>query len=208
MAALPLEVVGLVIHPPHLPQYYVQPAFAISHTMLLAATIIASLGFVAAYASMATAGGRWALAAFVLNTVTFQLLIDLTVFEAFGAPMLARDPIAHYIVAPSGYYVNGDLGAGGRALVGLSSTLAALTLAVAIMRTRIFPRVTAYMLIALIPLPIIETAVLIPFLGGPDHRIPQGAIPAPVSPLSVGYYLFFLALGLIGWTLWRRREVA
>lgn len=207
MVALPLQVTGLVIHPPHLPKYYVEPAFAISHTLLLVSTIIASLGFVAAYTRMALAGGKWALAGFVLNMVTFELLVVLTMFEAFGAPLLARDPVANYVVAPSGYYVNGELGAGGRALVGFLSVAAALVLAVAILRTHAFPRAAAYLLIASVPLPIIETAILIPFLGGPEHRIPPEAIPAPISPLSIGYYLFFLALGWMGWILWSRPEV-
>jgi hypothetical protein len=204
MVALPLQVVGLFIHPPHLLQYYAQPTFATSHVLLTLSEVAATLGIVAAYVRIAQEGGKWALAAFVLNIVTFELLIDLTLFEAFGAPVLERDPVAREVLAPGGYYVNGELGTGGRGILGTLSVLAALTLAVAIFRTSAFPRVTAYLLIASIPLPVIETLVFLPFLGGPQHRIPQEAIPAPISPLSIGYYAFFLALGWMGWQLWRR----
>lgn len=207
MAALPIQVAGLWIHPPHLLKYYGTPAFAISHALLLISTILASLGFLAAYSRLARQGGALAMLGFVLTIVTFELLVVLLTFEAFGAPALARDPAARDLLGDgSGSYVNGELGAGGRAVVGFGSVLAALVLGAAILRASVFPRPVARVLIASVPAPILETLVLLPLLGGPRHVIPQEAVPSPLSPLSLGYYLVFLAYAWMGYELWRHHE--
>ncbi len=46
---------------------------------------------------------------FVVTMISFQLLTVLPMFEAFGAPQLARDPSARYLVTPPSGYLNGEL---------------------------------------------------------------------------------------------------
>ncbi len=203
MAALPLQVVGFVLHPPgEVPRNFVLPEFMVAHVILLVSGSLAMLGFIAMYVRIASGAGTVGLVGFVLTMISFQLLTVLLMFEAFGAPQLARDPSARYLVTPpSGYYLSGDLGVIGRLAAGVAGVLGPILFGIAMLRARVFSRWSAICLIAYFPASLLEAAILIPFLGVEAPF--SGGLPSVVAPVAIGNYVLYLGFAWAGYLLWR-----
>ncbi len=203
MAALPLQIVGFVLHPPgEVPRNFVLPEFTVAHVILLVSGTLAMLGFIAMYVRITSGAGALGLVGFVLTMISFQLLTVLLMFEAFGAPQLARDPSARYLVTPpSGYYLSGDLGFVGRSAAGVAGILGPILFGIAMLRTRVFQRWAGICLIAYFPASLVEAAILVPFLG-PQAPF-SGGVPSGVAPVALGYYVLYIGFAWAGYTLWK-----
>ncbi len=99
IATLPLQVAGLLMHPPNEElQSVLQGAYGPSHLILFASWVLAMLGLPALYLSQAGRAGRLGLVAFVVTMVATAYHLYLTLYEASAIPVVAGKPGAEPLV--------------------------------------------------------------------------------------------------------------
>lgn len=108
IATLPLQVAGLLMHPPNEElQSVLQGAYGPSHLILFASWVLAMLGLPALYLSQAGRAGRLGLVAFVVTMVATAYHLYLTLYEASAIPVVAGKPGAEPLVGEAGALAHG-----------------------------------------------------------------------------------------------------
>ena len=149
IAALPLQVVGFLLHPAGEElEHVVQGRYGPAHLVLFVSWVLASLGLPALYAAQAHRAGKLGLVAFVGTMAAAAYHLYLTLYEAAAIPVVAKQPGAEALVGDGGALAHGAgaLGPAAGVLV-----LAFPLLGVATLRARVLPRAVGWLQIACVP---------------------------------------------------------
>lgn len=200
LIALPLQVVGFVLHPPSEEIVDVlKPMYGTSHLILLISWICALLGLPAFYARQAHRAGVLGLVGIILTMIAAAYHVYLLLYEAFATTVLARQPNAEALLGTEGLG-HGAAGAmGALAALPLVSLLAFPLLGIATVRAGIFPHWAGWLQIASVP-----AFFLGMFIVSSDAPGPLGTMGT--TPIAWLYYLLFMGYAFAGYTLWTESQ--
>ncbi len=196
LVALPLQVLGFVLHPPSERVVDVlQPAYGPAHLILFVSWMFALLGLMGFYARQAERAGVLGLIGFAATVFAAAYHFYLLLYEAYATVALARDPATQALVG------DGPLahGAGALGPLGFASILAFPLFGVATVRAGVLPRWAGWLQIASVPVFLLSI-----FIISPDAPAP---LPG-VTPITLLYYLTFLGYAWGGYALWKEKETA
>jgi hypothetical protein len=149
IAALPLQVVGFLVHPATEElQGVVQGAYGPAHLILFLAWVLAMLGLPVLYAAQADRAGKLGLVAFIGSMGATAYHLYLTLYEASAIPAVATHPAADSLVGDGGALTHGAGALGPLAGVLL---LAFPLMGVATLRAGVLPRIVGWLQIACLP---------------------------------------------------------
>jgi len=191
LIALPLQVLGFVLHPPSEEVVDVlEPAYGPAHLILFVSWMFALLGLTGFYARQAHRAGVLGLIGFAATVFAAAYHFYLLLYEAYATVALARDPATQALIA------NGPLahGAGALGPFGFASILAFPLFGIATVRAGVLPRWAGWLQIASVPVFLLSAFVI-----SPDAPSP---LPG-VSPIAFLYYLTFLGYAWGGYALWK-----
>lgn len=195
LVALPLQVLGFVLHPPGERVVDVlQPVYGPAHLILFVSWLFAMLGLSGFYARQAERAGILGLIGFVATGFAAAYHFYLLLYEAYATVALAGDPATQALVG------DGPLahGAGALGPLGFASILAFPLFGVATVRAGVLPRPAGWLQIASVPVFVLSAFV-----------IPPDVAPLPgVAPITFLYYLTFLGYAWGGYALWTGKERA
>ena len=199
LAALPLQVVGFLLHPPSEElRHVVEGAYGPAHLVLFVSWVLAMLGLPALYAAQADRAGKLGLVAFTATMAATAYHLYLTLYEASAIPVVATRPGADELVGSGGALARG---AGALGPVAPLLLLAFPLMGVATLRAGVLPRAVGWLQVACLP----TFVVLMLGIGaatdgavGPEASTWIGGM-LPVTSLYwvlfAGYALGGLALG-------------
>ncbi|MBA3472909.1 MAG: hypothetical protein H0T57_06700 [Rubrobacter sp.] len=190
LIALPLQVLGFVLHPPSEEVVDVlKPAYGPAHLILFVSWMFALLGLTGFYARQAHQAGVLGLIGFAATVFAAAYHFYLLLYEAYATVALARDPATQALVG------EGPLahGAGALGPLGFASILAFPLFGVATVRAGVLPRWAGWLQIASVPVFFLSVFVIAPDAPSP--------LPG-VSPIAFLYYLTFLGYAWGGYALW------
>lgn len=196
LIALPLQILGFVIHPPSEQVVDVlKPAYGPAHLILFASWTFALLGLTGYYARQSHRAGVLGLIGFCATVFAAAYHFYLLLYEAYATVALARDSATQALVG------DGPLahGAGALGPLGFASILAFPLLGIATLRAGVLPRPAGWLQIASVPA-FFLSIVLVP-LG----VFAEGGM---LSPIAMLYYLTFLGYAWGGYALWTGKERA
>jgi len=191
LIALPLQVLGFVLHPPSEEVVDVlKPAYGPAHLILFVSWMFALLGLTGFYARQAHRAGVLGLIGLAATVFAAAYHFYLLLYEAYATVALARDPATQALVG------DGPLahGAGALGPLGFASILAFPLFGVATVRAGVLPRWAGWLQIASVPVFLLSAFVI-----SPDAPSP---LPG-VSPIAFLYYLTFLGYAWGGYALWK-----
>ena len=194
LIALPLQVVGFLLHPPSEQVVDVlKPAYGPAHIILFVSWLFALLGLPGFYARQAQRAGVLGLIGFVLTMFAATYHFFLLLYEAYATTLLAQDPATQALIG------DGPLahGAGALGPFGFLSILAFPLLGIATVRSGVFPRWSGWLQIASVPVFFLSIALV------PIDVFSEGGM---LSPIAMLYYLTFLGYAWGGYTLWTGKE--
>lgn len=210
MVALPLYLVGELIHPPSEDvRYLVLPTYPLAHALDLGAFLLVLLAMPGFYARQAGRAGRLGLLGFIITMLFLAGSCELLMWEAFGAPRLASNPATSYLVVPIlpgakpmagaiGLMANGALGTIGRFVVLLALTvLGPIVLGAATWRARVYPRWSGILQIG--------SVVFLPLFALIQVGLGKlGFFNADLSVIGLSYGTVLLGYAWGGFVLWRQ----
>lgn len=200
LIALPLQVLGFVLHPPSERVVDVlQPTYGPAHLILFASWMFVLLGLTGFYVRQANRAGILGLIGFAATMFAAAYHSYLLLYEAYATPVLAHHEATQTLIGPGGPLAHG---AGALGLLGFSSILAFPLLGVATVRAGVLPRWAGWLQIASVPV-FVLSAVAWSLLASSE-----AALAGPVSPIAFLYYLAFMGYALGGYALWTGRERA
>ncbi|QIN79166.1 hypothetical protein GBA65_12260 [Rubrobacter marinus] len=194
LIALPLQVLGFVLHPPSEQAVDVlKPLYATAHLVVFASWLFALLGLTGLYARQAHRAGVLGLLGFAATMFAAAYHFYLLLYEAYAVPLLAQDPATRALIG------DGPMahGAGALGPLALLSVLAFPLFGIATVRARVLPRMAGWLQIASVPV-FFASIVLVP-LG----IFAEGGT---LSPIAMLYYLTFLGYAWGGYALWTGKE--
>lgn len=194
LIALPLQIVGFVLHPPSEQVVDVlKPTYGPAHVILFVSWLFALLGLPGFYARQAQRAGVLGLIGFITTMFAASYHFYLLLYEAYATTLLALEPATQALIE------DGPLahGAGALGPLGFLSVLAFPLLGIATVRAGVLPRLAGWLQIASVPVFFLSM-----FVVSPDAPSP---IPG-VSGIAFLYYLVFLGYALGGYALWREKE--
>src|SRR5215210_1334014 len=198
MIALPLQILGFVLHPPSEQVVDVlKPLYGPVHLILFFSWMFALPGLIGLYARQANRAGILGLIGFAAVLFAAADHFYLLLYEAYATPLLAQEPATRSLIE------NGPLahGAGALGPLGFLGILAFPLFGIACVRAGILPRLSGWLQIV---------AVLALFLGAfivsPDASAPFGTMAA--APIAWMYFLVFLGYAVGGYALWSGKERA
>ncbi len=194
LIALPLQIVGFVLHPPSEQVMDVlKPTYGPAHVILFVSWLFALLGLPGFYARQAQRAGVLGLIGFIATMFAVAYHFYLLLYEAYATTLLAQDPATQALIE------DGPLahGAGALGPLGFLSVLAFPLLGIATVRSGILPRWSGWLQIASVPVFFLSIALV------PLGVFSEGGM---LSPIAMLYYLTFLGYAWGGYTLWRRHE--
>lgn len=189
LIALPLQVVGFVLHPPAERVVDVlQPLYGPSHLVLFASWMFALLGLTGFYARQADRAGTLGLIGFAATVFAAAYHLYLLLYEAYATVALAQNEATRALIG------DGPLahGAGALGPLALASILAFPILGIATVRAGVLPRLAGWLQIASVPVFLLAAPVL----------PPPSPLPG-ISAISFLYYLAFLGYAFGGYALWK-----
>lgn len=195
LVALPLQVLGFVLHPPSEQVVDVlKPLYGPSHIILFSSWVIASLALPALFARQASRMGWFGLVSFSLTMLAAAYHHYLLLYEAYAAPLLAQNQATRALIG------DGPLahGAGALGLLAFLLPFAFTLFGIATLRARVFPAAVGWLLVACVP-----AFVLAGFVLPPDSPAPYPG----VSPIALLYYLLFTGFGIAGYQLWQESRI-
>ncbi|MDQ3610074.1 MAG: hypothetical protein M4D85_00465 [Actinomycetota bacterium] len=149
IAALPLQVIGFLVHPPSEElRHVVQGTYGPAHLILFLSWVLVLLGLPVLYAVQAHRAGRLGLIAFVGTMGATAYHLYLTLYEASVIPVVATQPAAETLVGGDGALSHGAGALGPLAVVLL---LAFPLLGTATLRAGVLPRIVGWLQIACLP---------------------------------------------------------
>ncbi len=196
LIALPLQVLGFVLHPPSEQVADVlQPAYGPAHLILFVSWMFALLGLTGFYARQAERAGVLGLIGFAATVFAAAYHFYLLLYEAYATVALARDPATQALVG------DGPLahGAGALGPLGFAVVLAFPLFGIATVRAAVLPRLSGWLQIISVPA-LFLGALIVP----PDAPAPFGTMAA--APIAWMYYLLFLGYAMGGYALWTGKE--
>lgn len=200
LIALPLQIVGFVLHPPSEEIVDVlKPMYGTAHLILLISWIFALLGLPGLYARQAHRAGMLGLVGIVLTMIAAAYHVYLLLYEAFATTVLARQPNAEVLLGTAGLGHGAAEAMGALAALPLVSLLAFPLLGIATVRARILPRWAGWLQIASVP-----AFFLGMFVVSPDAPGPLGTMGT--TPIAWLYYLLFIGYGFAGYALWTENQ--
>jgi hypothetical protein len=194
LIALPLQVLGFVLHPPSERVVDVlQPTYGPAHLILFVSWMFALLGLTGFYARQAHRAGILGLVGFAATVFAAAYHFYLMLYEAYATVALAQDSATQDLIA------DGPLAHGARALgpLGFLSILAFPLFGIATVRAGALPRMAGWLQIASVPVFFLSI-----FIISPDAPAP---LPG-VAPITFLYYLAFLGYAWGGYALWTGKE--
>lgn len=196
LVALPLQVLGFILHPPgERVADVLLPAYGPAHLILFTSWLFALLGLIGFYARQAERAGVLGLVGFAATVFAAAYHFYLLLYEAYATVSLAGDPATRSLVG------DGPLahGAGALGPFGFASILAFPLFGIATVRAGVLPRLAGWLQIVSVPV-FALTIFVIP---------PDGLDLLPgVTPISLLYYLAFLGYAWGGYALWTGKERA
>jgi hypothetical protein len=196
LMALPLQIVGFVLHPPsEMTADVLRPLYGTSHLILFASWFLALLGLPGLYARQAYKAGVLGLISVVLTMFAVAYHVYLLLYEAYATVALAQNPATQALIG------DGPLshGAGALGPLGFLSILAFPIFGIATVRAKVLPRLAGWLQIVSVPVLFLGVA-LVP----PDAPAPLGTMAA--APIAWLYFLVFAGYALGGYMLWSVRE--
>jgi hypothetical protein len=195
LAALPLQVVGFLLHPPTEELHHVvQSTYGPAHLVLFVSWVLAMLGLPAFYVVQAHRAGRLGLLAFVATMAATAYHLYLTLYEASAVPVLAAQPTAEALLGADGPLAHGAGALGPLAGVLL---LAFPLMGVVTLRSGVLPRSAGWLQVACVP------AFLVLMLG--IGAVTGGAVGpeatkwvAGMLPISSLYWVLFAGYAVGG----------
>ncbi len=198
LAALPLQIVGYLLHPPNEEgQQVLQATYGPAHVVLFASWLLALLGLPGLYAWQARQAGRLGLVGFVATMVAVSYHCYLLLYEGFAVPIMARQPATEALLGADGPLAHG---AGALGVVAMSLPLAFAVLGIATVRAKVYPRGVGWLQILSVPAFVVVAVVLGIALGGQVGPAGTSWV-AGMLPISVLYWLLFAGYAWGGATL-------
>lgn len=194
LIALPLQVLGFVLHPPSEQVVDVlKPTYSPAHVILFVSWMFVLLGLTGFYARQADRAGILGLIGFAATVFAAAYHFYLLLYEAYATPLLAQNDATRSLIG------DGPLahGAGALGPIGFLSILAFPLLGIATVRAGVLPRWAGWLQIASVPV-FFLSIVLVP-LG----VFAEGGMLSPIATL---YYLAFLGYAWGGYALWTGKE--
>ena len=151
LAALPLQVVGFLLHPPSEElRHVVQATYGPAHLVLFVSwlLVLLVLGLLALLAAQAGRAGRLGLAAHVATTAAVAYHLYLTLYEATVIPLVAARPEADELVGAGSPLAHG---AGALGPVAGVLLLAFPLTGIATLRAGVLPRAVGWLQVACVP---------------------------------------------------------
>lgn len=136
------------------------PAFAGVFFLFLVILLASLLALIGCYARLSASAGSTGLVSFLLSFVGTAMFLASGVFQCGVAPVLAQSPATRPLLAPDGPLLGGVLGAI-FAGTGVTFALGYLLLGVTILRTRVFPKGAAVLL--MLGAPVLGLSPLMPY---------------------------------------------
>ena len=194
LIALPLQVVGFVLHPPSERMVDVlQPLYGPAHLILFVSWLFAALGLTGFYAKQADRAGVLGLIGFASIMSAAAYHFYLLLYEAYATVALAQNEATRALIG------NGPLAHGAGALGPLSFlvVLAFPLFGIATVRAGVLPRLSGWLQIISVP---------VFFLGSlaVSSAAPFGTMAA--APIAWMYFLLFTGYAWGGYALWTGRE--
>ena len=196
LIALPLQVLGFVLHPPSEQVADVlKPLYRPAHLVIFASWMFALLGLLGFYACQAHRAGVLGLIGFAATMFAAAYHFYLLLYEAYATVALARDPATQALVG------DGPLahGAGALGPLALLSVLAFPLFGIATVRAGVLSRPAGWLQIASVPVFFLSFALV------PLGVFAEGGM---LSSIAMLYYLAFLGYAWGGYALWTGKERA
>jgi hypothetical protein len=196
LAALPVQVVGFLLHPPSEQlRHVLQPTYGPAHVVVFASWVLALLGLPGLYARQAGRAGVLGLVGFTLTMVAGCYHCYLALYEGFAVPVMARQPATQALLGPGGPLAHG---AGALGAVASLSLLGFPLLGIATVRARVFPRGVGWLQIVCVPvffaLAIVQRVVFGEGNAGPNAT----SWAAGMLSLAMLYWLLFAGYAWAG----------
>ena len=199
LIALPLQVLGFVLHPPSEQAVDVlKSIYGPSHLILFVSWMFALPGLAGLYARQAHRAGILGLLGFAATVYAAAYHYYLLLYEAYATPMLAHNEATRTLIGPGGPLAHGAGALG--PLGGLLTLLAFPLFGIAILRAGVLPRLSGWLQIASVP-----AFFLGPLVVSPDAPAPFGTMAA--APVAWMYFLVFLGYAVGGYALWTGKEL-
>lgn len=194
LIALPLQVVGFVLHPPSEQVADVlNPIYGPAHLVLFVSWLFAALGLTGFYAKQADRAGTLGLIGFCATMFAAAYHFYLLLYEAYATVALAQNEATRALIG------DGPLahGAGALGPLGFAVVLAFPLFGIATVRAGVLPRLSGWLQIISVP---------VFFLGAPvvSPDAPFGTMAA--APIAWMYFLLFLGYAWGGYALWTGNE--
>jgi hypothetical protein len=197
LIALPLQVVGLIIHPPGEEiQDILESTYAPAHLIVVGAWLLILLGLPGLYAFQAERAGTLGLISFGLMMAVSAYHVYLALYEAFATPRLAENAATQSLIGPGGDLAHGVEAAG---MLFMPLMVAIPLFGFASLRASIFPRWSAWLQIVAVPIWLFSALV---FSLVPTQVEDALMAPINVGPITIFYTVLTLGYAIGGYVLW------
>lgn len=194
LIALPLQVIGFVLHPPSEALRHVeQPIYGPAHMIMFVSWVLVMMGLPAVYARIAGRAGKLGLVGFVSSMVAVAYHCYLTLYEGFAVPIMAQNAGSRELLGPDGPLAHG---AGAMGILAMGSVLAFPVFGIATLRSGAFPKTSGWLQVAALPA-FIAGMVVVGIAGGPVGPEAENWFSG-MLPVTSLYALLFAGYAVAG----------
>lgn len=198
IAALPLQVIGFLLHPASEElRHVVQATYGPAHLVLFVSWVLAMLGLPALYVVQAHRAGKLGLIAFVGTMAATAYHLYLTLYEASAVPVVAAQPAAEALLGAEGPLAHG---AGALGPVAGALLLAFPLMGVVTLRSGVLPRSVGWLQVACVPTFVVLMLGIGAVTGGAVGPEATSWV-AGMLPISSLYWVLFTGYAVGGRTL-------